>query len=271
MLSRGADYAYAKAELSLPVQEQDVIARNGIFKNRHAGTRCFVIGNGPSLAAQDLGLLAGELTFAMSGFWKNPVVNQWQPKYYFFADAIYHDGSTEVDSFFASLRKRVTQATFFFPLLGRRTLESRELLPRDSTYYVAFLGQPLGFSVADSVELTRPVPFVYSTAQLALMTAIFMGCSPIYLLGLDHDWLTHRSLDRHFYPGQTIDNHKAATGQLDYAYDAEMQALWKLWQGYRELKAIAGARGIQILNATHGGFLDVFDRATYTDVVSSRD
>ena len=90
-----------------------------------------------------------------------------------------------------------------------------------------------------------------------------MGCSPIYLMGLDHDWLAHRGQDTHFFSGRSIENHETATGELCTPYDADMQALWKLWQGYRKLKSLAEARGIRILNATAGGFLDVFERLDY--------
>ena len=35
-----------------------------VFKNKHDGQRCFIIGNGPSLTAEDLNLLKNEVTFA---------------------------------------------------------------------------------------------------------------------------------------------------------------------------------------------------------------
>jgi hypothetical protein len=37
------------------------------FRNRHAGRRAFVVGNGPSLAKMDLGLLRNEITFGSNG------------------------------------------------------------------------------------------------------------------------------------------------------------------------------------------------------------
>src|SRR6185295_12690269 len=39
-----------------------LLKRNEIFRDRHKGKRCFVIGNGPSLKNQDLSLLADEIT-----------------------------------------------------------------------------------------------------------------------------------------------------------------------------------------------------------------
>ena len=60
------------ASIGLLSCERALLARNSVFRNRHKGQRCFVIGNGPSLKTQDLSLLAREITFVMSGFWKHP-------------------------------------------------------------------------------------------------------------------------------------------------------------------------------------------------------
>jgi hypothetical protein len=100
-----------------------------------------------------------------------------------------------------------------------------------------------------------------------MMAAMFMGCSPIYLMGLDHDWLAHRGQDTHFFSGRSIEDHETATGELNTPYDADMQALWKLWQGYRRLRSLAEAEDITIFNATAGGFLDVFPRVKYDSLI----
>src|SRR5699024_10081487 len=42
------------------------LAKLARFAGRHAGQRCFIIGNGPSLAKMDLGPLRGEVTFGMN-------------------------------------------------------------------------------------------------------------------------------------------------------------------------------------------------------------
>src|ERR1044072_5448632 len=41
----------------------ELLKRNEVFRNRHKGQRCFVLGNGPSLRNQDLTPLANEITF----------------------------------------------------------------------------------------------------------------------------------------------------------------------------------------------------------------
>jgi hypothetical protein len=37
----------------------------------------------------------------------------------------------------------------------------------------------------------------------------------------------------------------------------------RLWKNYRALKKVAEREGVRILNATRGGYLDVFERADF--------
>jgi hypothetical protein len=269
LLSRLAERAYFRAEPKLSAAQKNVLRENEKLRNRHAGQRCFVIGNGPSLATQDLRPLASEITFVMNAFWKHPILDEWQPTYFCFADPVWHDGSEAVTEFFDSVRERTPNAEYIFPLDGKPIVEKQSLLPLESTYFFAYQEQPIGLSVADTFDLTGPVPYPFSASQLAIMAAMFMGCTPIYLMGLDHDWLAHRGQDTHFFSGRSLENHDTATGELNTPYDADMQALWKLWQGYRRLGSLAQSHGIQIFNATNGGFLDVFERVRYESLLAS--
>ncbi|HBB97307.1 MAG TPA: hypothetical protein DC054_18165 [Blastocatellia bacterium] len=269
LLSRLAERAYFRAEPKQSAAEKNLLRENEKLRNRHAGQRCFVIGNGPSLTTQDLTPLAGEITFVMNAFWKHPILDDWQPTYFCFADPVWYDGSEAVIEFFDSVRDRTPKAKYIFPLDGKPIVEKNSLLPLESTYFFAYQEQPIGLSVADTFDLTVPVPYPFSASQLAIMAAMFMGCTPIYLMGLDHDWLAHRGQDTHFFSGRSIENHPKATGELNYSYDSEIEAMGKLWKGYKKLSSLAAAHGIQIFNATAGGFLDVFERVNYESLFDS--
>jgi hypothetical protein len=268
LLTRLAEQAYFRgSEPKLSSGQKNLLRQNEKLRGRHAGTRCFVIGNGPSLKKQDLAPLADEVTFVMNAFWKHPILETgWQPSYFCFADAVCYDGTDAVKQFFKSVRERAPAAEHLFPVEGKPVVERDALLPLQSTHFFAFQGQAIGFSVANTFDLTRPVPFPFSTAQLAIMAAMFMGCSPIYLMGLDHDWLAHRGVDTHFFSGRSLENHPTATGELNYSYESEIEAMRKLWKGYRKLSEFADAHGLKIFNATAGGFLDVFERVKYESV-----
>jgi hypothetical protein len=239
------------------------LARNALLRSRHQGQRCFIVGNGPSLKRQSLEPLSGEVTFVMNAFWKHPLVERWQPTYYCLADPVYFDQSEAMETFFADLRSRIHSTTFLVPLAARQAVQNASVLPLERTHFAAFRGQ-LADGLSARPDLARVIPGAQSVSQLAIMAAMYMGCSPIYLLGLDHDWLAQRGMDRHFYEGVTVQRHPVAHGNLDRAsYASDLEAVLKLWNGYEHLQACAVSHGIRIVNATLGGFLDVFPRVEY--------
>ncbi len=250
--------------LILTKEEKKLLSRNAQFKDRHKGQRAFIIVNGPSLKDQNIELLKNDLTFVVSGFYRHEVIKKWQPTYYSIVDKNFFNGSEQSATFFKRLNEVIHGSTFFIPLFrGWETNRTHKLLPEDRTYYSALAGVP-----NDQLDFARVVQSFQGVSAYALAQAIYMGCSPIYLLGFDHDYLANRGVDRHFYSGGTIPG--AAGNAVTLAdripYDTEMEANLKLWKNYRSLHRIARKKGIKIYNATIGGYLDVFERTNFEEL-----
>lgn len=267
-----ANEAYSRSlSRRLSSEEQQIIGANERFRNCHAGKRCFVVGNGKSISKQDLSLLAGETTFVMNAFCKHPVVKQWQPTYYFFSDPVLFDGSESALEFFGTLNTSIRKTTFFVPLNHKDIIEKMGMLPLDSTCFFAAGRRVLGEDSTNVIDFTGEVPNAETVAQTAIMAAIYMGCSPIYLMGLDHDWLAHHGeTGYNFYPGLILNNHPQVTGELG-DYGRQMESLLRVWRTYQRIRAIVEREGIEILNATNGGFLDLFERVAYESLFNSND
>jgi hypothetical protein len=243
----------------------DLLPRNAVFRDCHKGQRCFVIGNGPSLKQQDISPLANELTLVTNNFYFHSILSDaWQPAYYFLSDPQYFDGYVTLDEF-QTLTARVRSAKFFVPHFARDFLEQTKALPLDRTFYVAAAGG-IGREWERRPDLTTVTPGMQTVVQLAMMVAMYMGCSPIYLLGLDHDWLTHCG-DSHFY-GEADAGNEADGKASNWTYLTLMEAVSTMWQYYGTLARVAQAEGIKIINCTRGGFLDVFERQNYEKVIA---
>lgn len=245
-------------------QYGSLLKRNEQFRNRHQGRRCFVIGNGPSLKEQDLSPLAAEITFVVNYFHLHPIISQsWQPSYYCLSDPAYFDGREPIESI-REIVTRVPAAPIFVPHYAHDFIQKSPVLPSDRTYYVGLCGG-LEDEWTDIPDFTRLTPGAQTVVQLSIMAAMFMGCSPIYLMGLDHNWLAEGGLPTNFYSQQEVKNQPQNNASI-WTYKSLMEAMITIWRVYEMHQRIAARHGIKIVNVTRGGFLDVFERANYEQV-----
>ncbi len=242
------------------------IKANEKFRDRHAGQRCFVIGNGPSLKYQDLSPLAGEITMATNSFHLHPIISKaWQPSYYFLSDPAYFESANLSE--YPQLTDKIDSAPFFVPHYASDFLNANKVLPRERTYFVAVWGGPEKENWRHQPNLAEVIPGAQTVVQLAIMAAIYMGCSPIYLLGVDHDWLSHGGEHLNFY-SETDAASQPAGSVAGWEYRPLMESVLLMWQIYEALEKSSRAAGMRIINATCGGFLDVFERGCYEEIVA---
>lgn len=249
---------YRLTEQSILRKYGSLLKRNEKFRNCHKGQRCFVIGNGPSLNSQDLAPLANEITFVSNYFHHHKIISEsWQPKYYCLTDPVYFDG-TEPLELMRDIVAKVPAAPFFVPHYASDFLSQSKALPEDRTYYVGLCGG-LEDEWDELPDFTSVTPGVQTVVQLGIMAGMFMGCSTIYLMGLDHDWLAQGGA-ANFYSQSQAD-------MGGWNYKSLMVAITTIWRVYEMHQRIAERHGIKIVNVTNGGFLDVFPRARYEEIV----
>ncbi|NOT02266.1 MAG: hypothetical protein HOP29_16795 [Phycisphaerales bacterium] len=266
---------------ALARRDRERIAANAELRGIHAGRPAFVIGNGPSIRHQDLSPLADQITFVANAFWKHPLMNPqpdgtaslWQPCYYAMVDPLYTDGSAPMALHFEHLLARVPRCLYFVTCEGFNTIERHHLLPLERVRACVLRGNMA--RVPDiSYDLADVLPGVQSVSLFGILAALHMGCSPIYLLGLDHDWLARPSVRcRHFYHGPSVEGHAEVVAleqgaKLGYLINVEAVAV--LFRSYERLRTMADGLSVPIYNATRGGFLDVFPRIAYESTITNR-
>lgn len=237
---------------------RDAVRTNIRFRNIHAGHRGFVVGNGPSLNRQNLQMLSGELTFAANSFWRHEIMNSWHPTYYFILDEAYFRSSTPFDSGLNDALNAATGSLFFCPAKLVSLLDSSVDHGRNRMFLVSFVGR-LHDGELEWPNLERYIPKVWNVAQFALLTAIYMGCNPIYLIGCDHDFAATGWKLSYFHQGPTVAHLKEDGEPLSSVYEQCAH----IWRGYEAIRVFSERHRIQIFNATEGGVLDVFERKRY--------
>ena len=238
------------------VRYRDELVKLSEYKDKFKGKRCFVIGTGPSLTAEDLNLLANEFTFASNSIFRYFEKTDWRPDYYSVCDRTYYLANKGgIDSVTVKKQK-------FFPLdFALNFGFNKEYRYYLRTYYASvhpeFQPNPLhAFQEGGTVT--------YHLLQLAVM----MGFSEIYLLGIDFNYSLHRD-----NKGNIIRDDKVK----DYAFDDKaanytIPNLEASYLAYCSAEEYCKKHNyeMRIYNATRGGKLEVFKRVNLDEILANK-
>ena len=216
-----------------------------------------IVGNGPSLTVTDLDRLRGEVTFASNKIYLAYPDTSWRPTYYSVEDhlVLQNNWSTikelqgSLKLFPANTRDYGYHAadTVFAPFLPPRSFVD----PLSDPEFPAFSNDLVhGISWGSTI--------VYSQIQMA----VFMGCTEIVLIGLDHSYqlpdtkngntYRHAGEQNHFHPDYR------APGEVWHQPNLDV-----LEVSYARARQICNERGIRIVNASRSSKLEVFDRVDF--------
>ena len=225
------------------------------YKDKYLGKRCFFIGNGPSLRAEDLNVLAahGEVCFAFNRIYNIFDKTPWRPDFYISQDEKMLQGCAEIVD-------QLALGVKFIPINWRWYYDIRI---HDATWFLMKspaedAGKPLNFSDDAGRVLYQASTGMYTAAQLAA----YMGFREIYLIGVDH----------HFHISQNNNGEIVVDDSVkDYftdKYNEDKANLYipnteKSTLTYVAMKEQCDQRGIRIYNATRGGKLEVFKRVDF--------
>lgn len=184
------------AELRTPRELRRRLAINAELSGRHAGRRCYVVGNGPSVKEQDLTLLHDELTFAVNRFIEHPLAEKIAPDYYCIVDPKFALGQWGSD-FVKRIERRLPHTTLILTAEGFEFCE-REGVCGSHKKYVVNPNQYFYFGYDRDIDLTGGIPGADNVTKVALSAAVYMGCSEINLVGIDGNGLI-LSENSHFY------------------------------------------------------------------------
>lgn len=214
------------------------------FKNIHSKKRCFVIGNGPSLSDMDLSKLKKEITF----------------------------GGNEI------YRKENFNLTYL--MIGIITDMDLDKLCGFECDYKFFTKRLYPFKKLENVVLVKVInrmsyPFfpnfsldaekcIYSggtVSHLNLQLAYYMGCNPIYLIGVD--WWNSNDF------GSTIDKHFYGRGDAVNRFTVfdEKIKLFKQNINMRVGDKILRKSGIRVYNLTPNSKLEAFEKKDIEEIL----
>jgi hypothetical protein len=221
------------------------------LRNKHQGRRCFVIGNGPSLNVMDLTLLRNDVTIGCNGLFLHFDKMGWVPTYY-----------TVEDRLVAEDRGRQIAA-----ILGTTKvipLDLQAQVPDPDTLWINFLREYPGFPKF-SHDFPARAFWGGTVTYLNIQLAVHLGCNPIYLIGVDHNYKTDFEIKKEGgrWTSLEADPNHFHPDYFGKGYRWHDPNVARMEQCYLHAKSECDRLGITIINATAGGRLEVFPREDY--------
>jgi hypothetical protein len=216
------------------------------FENSHAGQRCFILGNGPSLRQTDLSKLRGEVTFGLNRI------------YLLFPELGF---ST---TFLVGCNDLV---------LEQCAAEIQELsLPRFLTWRSRRWFRPdPGITYVDTdftgdedfcTRLTDRIFEGFTVTYVALQLAFHLGFTQVILVGVDHNFVTQGTANQAIISQGDDPNH-FAPNYFGKGFIWQLPDLAGSERAYSLARQAYECAGRQVLDATIGGKLTIFPKVDY--------
>ena len=221
------------------------------LEGKHSGKRCFIIGNGPSLTAEDLNKLKSEYTFAFNRIYYIFDQTDWRPTFYCTQDNKIAKTSVE------NIKKYIHTPYIFAPI----NFKWYEDISLETEYF--FKPKWAGETVPEfSEDIAQCIGTGNTVAFTAMQIAAYMGFTEIYLLGVDHSFQTYQDKD-----GNIVVDPNAKDYFCDqYNQDKDQLFVPKLdisTLSYMAARQYSESHRVKIYNATRGGKLEVFPRVDF--------
>ena len=225
------------------------------LKGSHQGQRCFIIGNGPSLKAEDLDklLLNNEICFASNYISEIFTQTNWRPTYFSVMDIWLQRNIIDVMS------KTDAKIKFFS---GQNYLWTRKV--QGNCIYLNAIGVNAIGSGSFSEDIAVQIHSLGTVTYALIQIAVYMGFKEIYLIGMDNVYakildkygILHENKDvqSHFY---SHNDKKLLEPSIPF------NVLLSVNSVYEAVKQYADTHNIKVINATRGGQLEVFPRIDF--------
>ncbi|GAP13796.1 uncharacterized protein conserved in bacteria [Longilinea arvoryzae] len=216
------------------------------FREKHAGQRCFIMGNGPSLRNTDLSKLRGETTFGLNRIYLAFPELGFSTSYLVAVNDLVLE-QCQADFRALSMPKFITWR------------ERKALSGDPNTIFVDtdFTGEE-NFNGDATGRLFEGFTVTY----VALQLAFFMGFKQAILIGVDHNFVTQGPANQAVVSQGDDPNH-FTPNYFGAGFKWQLPDLAGSERAYRLARQAYEAAGRSVVDATVGGKLTVFPKTDY--------
>jgi hypothetical protein len=214
------------------------------------------MGNGPSLLKSDLNRLASEITIVSNAHYLIWDQLTYVPTFLTVEDTLVAEDR-------ASQLRALAGTTGVFPFDLRTYLGPCS----ETRIYLDFLRDYEPFPRFSS-DLAKRGFWGGTVSFLNLQLAAYLGCNPIVLIGFDHSYVVpSKEIRDHVILSDEEDVNHIHPDYFGPGYRWHDPNVRRMELAYRHARHELDRSGVQVLNATAGGQLEVFERASFESIV----
>lgn len=257
------------------------LQKNIKYYNIHAGERCFILGNGPSLKQQDLSKLENEIVFTCNQISRNPEFKKIKTNYHFWADPIFFNldkNKPEDMEVLETMKNVVTDDNNPQCFFASDAFDFVKYYNLSDQLRISFY-QP-GLIIHNQfnmdIDFRKLIPSMHTVVQYAILLAIYMGFKEIYILGSEFTSILlsvnvrlQNNLNQ-YYAYDITENEKTRMNNRAniVTFEQELYSFYHVVKNYRLLNEYCQKRKIKLVNCTPGGLIESLPREKYKDVIS---
>lgn len=226
------------------------------FKNIHKGETCFIIGNGPSLRAEDLQEINQKNlhSFAFNRIYLMFDKTDWRPTYYVSQDEKTLKNCTNEVNQMDLKYKFIPLFIKYYHDIDIKNAIMFHLISSNTEY--PKMSDDISKYIGDSTTV----------AVTAAQMAVYMGFKRIYLIGVDHNFSTWKNDKGEIIKDLSVKDYFTDKYNKDKAelYVPNVDASTR---AFISLMKFCNVKGVEVYNATRGGKLEVFPRVDFDEAI----
>lgn len=239
-----------------------LLKMNEELKNRHAGSRCFILGAGSSVKEQDIRKLEGEFVISVSNTFVHPDFSRTKPRYHVLPPLLKSHGHLHSEKKYVGWLQAMEIATgdaeMFLHIGDREMVERNGLFKNRIIHWVEYTN--VRNENFDAPINLMCIPPIWSVSELAVTVAVYLGFDKIYLVGVDHDWFNGVLV--YFY--DHTKEHAMRPDQSDLSFidsEFQMRRHADIFRKYKYLYSMK--ENIYNANSNLNHYMDVFPKVDY--------
>ncbi|MBO4922843.1 MAG: DUF115 domain-containing protein [Bacteroidales bacterium] len=234
---------------------------------------CVVLANGPSLKSaieEGIDCLEESDVFCVNLFFKSDAFWIIKPRFYFVVDEQFFDPTYDrTKEQVREMREALTKIDWEMYLVTSPTVVNAGILSNLNNNNIKVIRMNStaadGFSWFKKLvyNLNLGMPRCQTVTNFAIMAAVNLHYSNVYLYGADHSWTRDLMVDDNnvtCYGDRHVYNTQLSVIKLDYSISELLHDFANMFESHKTINEFALYKGVNIINCTKGSFIDAYKR-----------